>query len=176
MKRAALRSLLRTAWLHRAAGWRRFALFLTADDADADDLVSEAVTRTLATAPAIRSQRGLDNYILKAIRNTWSNWARSRKHERQLYDRVRREADSGACWPLQTLIEAEREERLQDVVAVALEKMDPEIRQVAVLYVIEKRDLRLADIAKIQDVSVSTAHERAQKALSILGEELKTSR
>ena len=176
MKRAALRSLLQTTWLHRAAGWRRFALSLTADDADADDLVSEAVTRTLATAPTLRDERGLNNYVLKAIRNTWSNWTRSRKHERQLYDRVRREADSGICWPLQALIEAEGEERLRDVVAAALEKMEPEIRQVAVLYVVERQNLRLVDIAEIQGVSVSAAHERAKKALRILGQELKPGR
>ena len=76
MKRAALRSLLQATWLHRAAGWRRFALSLTADDTDADDLVSEAVTRTLVTAPAIRDERGLNNYVLRAYPRCGSTFAK----------------------------------------------------------------------------------------------------
>jgi len=74
MTRASLRSLLRDAWGNRFSDWRRFALFLTRNDADAEDLVDEAVGRTLRADPSLKSEGEVHAYMVTAIRNTWFRW------------------------------------------------------------------------------------------------------
>lgn len=78
MTRPSLRPLLRIAWLNRFSDWWRYALSLTRNDADAEDLVDEAVVRTLRADPSLNNEGEVHAYVTTAIRNTWFRWARVR--------------------------------------------------------------------------------------------------
>ena len=50
--------------------WRQFALSLTRNDADAEDLVDDAVLRTLRAEPRLKGESEVHAYLLTAIRDT----------------------------------------------------------------------------------------------------------
>jgi len=172
MTRASLRSLIRDAWGNRFSDWRRFALFLTRNDADAEDLVDEAVVRTLRADPGLKSEGEVHAYIVTAIRNTWFKWSRVRTRRQAILMELRNRPEECASSALHELIEAEQQGHLKEVVSSALEKMQPEIRSAIGLYLLRDPGLTLREIAENQGISVSTAHWRVQTGLRILADEL----
>ncbi len=172
MTKKSLRSLLRAAWGKRFSDWRQFALSLTRNDADAEDLVDEAVVRTLRAEPGLRSEKEVHVYILKAIRNTSIKWRRARERRYSLLAELRSQPEEYASSALQELMAAEQQAHIEGAVNEALEKMNPENREAIGLYLIEEPGLTLEAIARCQGVSTTTAHRRVQAALRILFKEL----
>jgi len=173
MTRASLRSLLRDAWGNRFSDWRRFALFLTRNDADAEDLVDEAVVRTLRADPSLKSEGEVHAYMVTAIRNTWFRWRRVRTRRQAILMELRNRPEEYASSALHELIEADRQGHLEKVVSSALEKMKPEIRSAIGFYLLEDPGLTLREIAEEQEVSITTAHRRVHSGLRALADELK---
>lgn len=58
---------------------RRFALSLTRNPADADDLVQETCTRAIAQASAFNPALGLDRWLFRILRNLWVSELRKRR-------------------------------------------------------------------------------------------------
>jgi RNA polymerase sigma-70 factor (ECF subfamily) len=174
--RTSRRSLMRATWLKRSSDWWRLAFALSRNSADAEDLVNEAVRRTLEIEPRLRSERDVHNYVRAAIRNGWLNTSRKRKHERQLHQKVELVAKSPVCSALNAYLEVERQLRFQELVDEVLEKMEPEIRRAGFLYLLADSTLLLRQIAEIQGVSVTTAHDRVRRAARMLAAALESER
>jgi len=173
MTRVSLRSLLQVAWRNRASDWWRFARSLTRNHADAEDLVDEAVVRTLKADPHLGSEREVHLYVTKAIRNTWFRWARVRARRLALLVELGHRPEDYASSALQDLVAAEHQGHLEEAMSGALGKMKREIRSALGLYLIGDPGLTLREIAEVQEVSVAAAQRRVQKALRILADELK---
>ena len=173
MTRTSLRFLLRDAWGSRLPDWRRFALSLTRNDADAEDLIDEAVARTLRADPSLKSEGEVHAYVVTAIRNTWFKWSRVRTRRQAILEELRNRPEGWASSALQELVEAEQRGHLRDVLGSALEKMERKIRSAIGLYLLKDPGLTLEEIAEDQDVSVSTAHRRVHRGLRILAHKLK---
>ena len=172
MTKVSLRNLLLLAWLRWAAEWRRFARSLTRNDADAEDLVNEAITRTLEVDPDLASERDVHRYVLKAMRRIWINVVTQRRRRRKRLRELQRDIELFAPSVWQKFVELERERLLDQVVNDALEKMGPEIAGAYLLYTDEEPPLVLREVAAILEVSTSTAHTRVQEAFRILADAL----
>jgi RNA polymerase sigma-70 factor (ECF subfamily) len=173
MTRVSLRKLLRIAWVDRAHDWWRFAASLTKNHADAEDLVDEAILRTLRTKPRLRDEKEVHAYLLTAIRNTWFKWTRARRRRYAVIEKLPPQPEGYSSGALQNLIDAERDDRLEEALGSALQKMEPEIRAAIGLYVLRDPGLTLREIAEAQGTSISTAHSRVQRALRMLASELR---
>lgn len=145
-------------------GVRRFALSLTGNSADADDLLQSTVERLL--------QRGVPDdvpllpYTLKSCRNLWIDEIRSRK--------VRQAASVDPA--LQEAREVSGEQQaigelsVSEVQAV-LAAMPAEQRAVLELVAVEGYSYRQA--AEVLDVPIGTVMSRLARARSALVEQLK---
>ncbi len=168
----SLRSLLQVAWRKRFSDWLRFAVSLTQNEADAEDLVDEAVVRTLRAEPDLKSESDVHGYILTAIRNTSNKWARAREQRHSLLLELRNQGQEPASSALQELIEAELQAQIDDAVERALEKMPAENREAFGLYITEDPRLTLKEIAERQKTSRTTAHRRVQAVLRVIADKL----
>jgi len=171
---ASLRDLLLATWLKRSSDWWRFAFTLSRNSADAEDLVDEAVRRTLEVEPRLRSEQDVHRYVRAAIRNEWLHKLRTRKHGKRLHRRLEVEAGPSAGSALDAYLAIESQLRFQAIVDEALEKMEPEVRQAGFLYLLADSTLLLRQIAEIQGVSVTTVHERVRRAARILAAALES--
>lgn len=152
MTSVSLRTLLQIAWRNRVSDWRRFALSLTRNHADAEDLVDEAVVRTLRADPHLRSESEVHAYVTTAICNTWFMWAPVRASRLALLVKLGHRPEDYASSALQDLVAAEHRGRPEEAVGGALEKMKREIRVAFGLYLIGDPGLTLREIAEIQEV------------------------
>ena len=173
MPKTPLRALLRIAWTNRLSEWWRYARSLTRNDADAEDLVDEAVTRTLLTDPSLANEREVHLYVIAAIRNTWFKWDRVRRRRAEILAELGPRPEELASTVLQDLINAEHRGHLDEALGSALKKMKPKIREAIGLYLVEGPGLKFREVAEAQGVSTTTAHERVQKALRVMAGELK---
>lgn len=132
----------------------RFALALTGNAADAEDLVQTALTRTAARWQTVRRQDAPDPYVRRAMVrlhvNRWRSLL-SREHP----------AD-----PLPELPAAATDPDVRTVVWAALGSLPPRQRAVVVLRYYE--DLSEAQIADVLGCSRGTVKSQAAKALARL--------
>ncbi len=171
MTKTTLRELLKRTWRSRSRGWARFARYLTGDQADAADVISEAMLKTLKADPSLETERETDNYILRAIHNTFFSQRARRKARQRVLEELRLHGEEHAASPLRRVLEAEEVGRLDGIaqlVKAQRKKLSPELRKALALYY--DRGLKYREIAEIEQVSVTTAHDRVQRALDVLGQ------
>jgi RNA polymerase sigma-70 factor (sigma-E family) len=128
----------------------RFALAMSGNPSDAEDLVQTALTRTAVRWHAVELERA-DAYVRKAIVRLHINrWRSPRSRER-----------ASATVPDQPVAPEDSETR--QVVWAALSKLPPRQRAVIVLRYYE--DLSEADIAAVLGCSKGTVKSQAAKAM-----------
>jgi RNA polymerase sigma factor (sigma-70 family) len=161
---------------HLSAAYR-LALYLTRNDADADDVVQEACLRALKYFGGFRGEGASQSraWLLAIVRNMAHTW------------RGRHRADASATEFDETVHSAamtdEHPESLlsrsdaREALAHALDRLSPDFREVIVLREIE--GLSYKEISEVVDVPVGTimsrlsrARKRLQEALIDSGKEL----
>ncbi len=171
MTKTTLRELLKRTWRSRSRGWTRFARYLTGDRAEADDVISEAMLKTLRADPDLETERETENYVLRAIQTTFFSRRARRKARQRVLAELRLHGEEHAASPLRRVLEAEEAGRLDDIarlVKAQRKELSPELRKALELYY--DRRLKYREIAEIEQVSVTTAHDRVQRALDALGQ------
>ena len=169
MTKSTFRSLLQRTWSSRSGSWNRFARYLTYSRSEADDVISEAMLKTIRAAPDLKTERETDNYVLRAIHTTFFSRHARQKARRRAFEKLRLEIQELAPSPLQRVLEAEKRRRLWSIarcVRSEREHLKPELRQALEFYY--DRGLVYREIAELQNVSATTAHARVQQALDIL--------
>lgn len=133
---------------------RRFAYVVADADTDPDDLLHEALVRTLARGP-LSEIDDLGAYVRRAITNTAANTRRSLGRRRRALDRL------GAVASEDEAVEPSRPSDLGDLMLLA-----PADRAALYLSVVEGRPHR--EVAALLDVSEVAARARVSRALQRL--------
>lgn len=170
-----LLAVVAKAWNRRFYQWRGYALALTGNLGDAEDVVQEAVLRTLRARPDLPTERDAYYYVLTAVRSAAYRLVQRRGRLRPV-DELRREPRSGpASSALRQVLDAEAKQETEALLELVMEAMDtlrPEQRQAVELLILRDEPLKLREVAEIQSAPISTVHSRLKAALRTLGESL----
>jgi RNA polymerase sigma-70 factor (ECF subfamily) len=149
----------------------RLAYHLTANQADAEDLVQEAYARALAADAQLEPGTNLKAWLFRILRNLHiDRYRRARQHPESSFDD---EGDSLA--EPQELLRDDRElDRLRSVVAedieAALLSLSPDARTVVLL---DLEGLREHEVASVLGCPVGTVKSRLMRARQALRQRLK---
>ena len=142
-----------------------FARWLTRDPVLAQDLTQEAMLRALRYFHAFRGDEARP-WLLRIVRNTWSDLRRRGMNERPL-DEVE-ERPTEVPDPEQSALAGDRRRQ----VASALAALPAEAREILVLREIE--DLSYKHIAHVLDLPIGTVMSRLARAREKLAAELRS--
>lgn len=164
------------AWLSRFHRWKGYAISLTGSVTDAEEVVQEAVTRTLRARPRFETERDAHNYMLTAVRTSALQMF-ERRRRRVAFAEPMPPVDPAEIVsdPLRIALTQESrrsERRLMRSVLAALEDLTSVQREAIELLVLRDPPMKLREVAAIQDAPVSTVHSRLQAALRRLGRSL----
>jgi len=173
MSGISARKMLGKLWRQRGTRWLLFAMKRVRYDADAEDVVQNAMVHTLAADPEFHSEDQANAYVLAAIRSTLAMRARSFDAATRFWDRLAYEAESSRDHrtPLDRLVELENSREAQELLDRVLEEIEnlpAEEREALELTLVREPRMTLTEAAERQDVAVSTVHYRVKRALQKL--------
>jgi RNA polymerase sigma-70 factor (ECF subfamily) len=160
--RAALDLLVEA---NRLPLWR-FAMRLSGDSADADDLAQEALVRALRGLDRFRGDAAFRTWLLRIASNLWierAGRADTRRRDHRSPEQVEPGRPAGL---LEEIVEKERRAELRRAVAA----LPPRQRATVVLKVYQ--DLTFQQVAEAMDCPVGTAKANYHHALTRLRREL----
>ncbi len=142
-----------------------FVVYRTGDASLAEDVVADTFERLVATRRRFDPRKGGErNWIYTIAMNLLRDQQRRAGSERRALDAVKHDSSiSAAEDPLVAIADRDRLYR-------ALDTLKPEEREVLALRY--GSDLRLKDIATLTQTPLSTVHERLQRALRDLRDQL----
>ena len=144
---------------------RRFALSLTGNRADADDLVQDTIERALRNLHQWQQGTKLDSWMFRIAQNLWIDAMRARRVRAV----VSNDPDAAANVAVDGARDAEARLTFVDTVR-ALDELPEEQRTVVSLIVIDGMSYREA--ADILDVPVGTVTSRLARARMALAERI----
>lgn len=143
--------------IRRGPALLRTARRLTADAAEAEDLLQTALAKTYLAWDRIHDRAALDGYVRRAMVNTQISWWRRRR---------RLEVYPAAELPDQPVEDCTRLSELRDSLYRALRRLPDRQRATLVLRYYE--DLSEAEIAERLGVSVGTVKSTVSRAVARL--------
>ncbi|WP_328702400.1 sigma-70 family RNA polymerase sigma factor [Belnapia arida] len=152
---------LRTALAQLLPELRAFARYLSGSRTEADDLVQEAVLRTLRSLDGRSEGVDLRAWCLAVIRNTFHEQLRSRRRERRLAETMPEEQEAPA--------EQEVPGRMRDLTR-ALRDLPPLLREAVIL--VGAQGLSHQEAAEICAVPLGTMKARVSRARRLLADAL----
>jgi len=164
-----LGELLRTTSEHHQAQWKRYALTLTRNEADAADVVQDALANTLRLQPDLDSEERLHRYVQRAIRNTAYSLLEKRKRFVDVAEPER--VLPGTSSVLEVMLDKENEvarRRFARALESKLPQLRDEHREVIEYLVMRTPRLKLREVAQLQGVTTPTVHYRLKTALKAL--------
>ena len=167
------RAAIRKAWANRFYRWRAYALSLTGNQTDAEEVVQEAITRTMNAAPELATEQDAYHYVIAAIRSSAYSMFARRGRQRELNDQTK--LVDPASNPLQRVLDVEEAAVRHEMRAIArrlVGELAPQHREVVELLVLREPPLKLREVAEIQDAPISTVYSRLQAALRVVGRNL----
>ena len=169
MSEGDLKGLFERTSENRLPQWQRYALSLTRNEADADDVVQDAIAKTLRADPDLDTEERLHRYVQRAIRNTAFSLIDARRRYVQMADPER--ALPGGASALELMLDGEDElakRRLARALKSKLRELRDEHREVIEGLVMNTPRMKLREMAQIQGVSTPTVHYRLKTALKKL--------
>ena len=141
---------------------RAFALGLTKEASDADDIAQQVFVKLWTHRSQLVAIRNLDAYLFKTARNTFLDYIRSRK-KNFVIERI----DDGMCLPdsASPFEDLEREE-LRLLVDMVVETMPP--KRQAVYRMIREQGLSLEEVSKALSISKKTADAESTSKCKII--------
>ena len=164
-----LKGLLERTSETRWPQWQRYALSLTRNAADADDVVQDAIAKTLRAAPDLDTEERMHRYVQRAIRNTAFTLIDGRRRYVEMADPER--VLPGGTSALEIMLDGEDElakRRLARALKSKLPELRDEHREVIEGLVMRTPRMKLREMAEIQGVSTPTVHYRLKTALKKL--------
>lgn len=167
-------------WPRLERWWYGYAMRLTRSVADAEDIVHDALIRTIEADPDLPNERAAKAYVMQAVKTSALKLYRKRQRARPDHQAGRsiwqEEIEpEDAPTPLDILLDEERVEERRELLERVLEELDklPEEQREAVeMLVLQEEPLKLREVAEIQDAPISTVHSRLQAALRKLAQAL----
>lgn len=149
---------MNSALIHLMPEFRAYARSVSADPADADDLVSDAVERALTAENRPHDVDAIRPWMFRIIRNLTIDEARKRKVRREYFETESRFMNEDTLSAGMA-----GHGTLDDVLTrMAFEKLNPAEREI--LYLVDVTGLKYAETAEVLDVPVGTIMSRVSRA------------
>ena len=165
-----LRSLLGSVFRRNSGKWLRFILSILKNEADAEDVLQEAVRRVLARNVLLQSEEQVRMYLNRTIANAALEFYNCRKREHRqksvFNDQVL--VSSRYSRPLRRLEEIERsceQERLLGILHEGLKLLPPKQYEALRLTILESGGLSIRDAGATNGIPYSTLRHRSKQGL-----------
>lgn len=167
------RAAIKKAWVNRFYRWKAYALSLTGSQTDAEEVVQEAITRTISAAPHLATEQDAYHYVIAAIRSSAYQMFARRGRRRDLGEEAAGErlASDALHHALRGEL-VEQRDRMTSAALAVLRNLAPLHREAIELLVLREPPLKLREVAAIQNAPVSTVYSRLQSALRSLARDL----
>jgi RNA polymerase sigma factor (sigma-70 family) len=168
--RETLRALLGSV-VHRNAGkWLRFILTILKNEADAEDVLQEAVRRVLARNVSLESEDQVRMYLNRAIANAALELYNCRKRERlrqlSFSDRLPWSIyRSSPFIHMDDLEKSGEKERLLGLLDEGLNKLPSKQQEALRLTILESGELSIRDVGVAHGIPYSTLRHRSKQGL-----------
>ena len=168
-----LRETLGTVLDQNRGRWRRFISAVLKNDADAEDVVHDAVRRVLARDKPFNSEERLRMYLGRAIGNAalerYKDMKRERLRQIAFEEQVLMPADSSGPYDCMERAErlAERERMLRRV-RQGLEHLPPKQYEALRLTILESCGSSIRDVGMNNGIPYSTLRHRSKQGLRSL--------
>jgi RNA polymerase sigma factor (sigma-70 family) len=165
-----MRSVLRTIIDRNSGKWLRFILGILRNEADAEDVIQEAIRRVLARNVQLPSEDQMRMYLGRAIGNAALELYNSRKRERLKHIPIREHLLllAGTSNPYRHIEEREKsaeKERLLSLLQEGLARLPYKQYEALRLTVLESQGLSIRDIGMHNGIPYSTLRHRSKQGL-----------
>ena len=177
---ADLGTMLESAINRNGEKWLRFILRILKNEADAEDVIQEAVRRVLSRKRLLPSEDEARMYLSRAIGNAAFELYNCRKRERikQLPIQESLFLPSGDISPYKHIEEREKSrhrERMLNLLSDGLTQLPAKEREALRLTVLESRGLSIRDAGMSNGIPYSTLRHRSKQAIRKLRKYLEKS-
>ncbi|HEY3013208.1 MAG TPA: sigma-70 family RNA polymerase sigma factor [Gemmatimonadales bacterium] len=142
--------------------------------ADAEDLLQDAVLRAFEGFKSLRDEAAGKSWLFTILVRTHLNLTRSGKRRRETLAADLDEADfedALAAWkPAPTPDQVSADKELRDRITVALDTLSPDLR--AVVHLVDLEGFAQREVAKMLDIPEGTVASRLFRARRVLRDEL----
>jgi len=164
--RTALGSIIR----NNAEKWLRFILAILKNEADAEDVIQEAVRRVLARDLSFGSEDQVRMYLGRAIGNAALELYNCRKRERMRQASINEQVllPTNVSNPFVCLEESEESDekkQMLDLLDQGLKRLPPKQYQALRLTILESRGLSIRDVGMTNGIPYSTLRHRSKQGL-----------
>jgi RNA polymerase sigma-70 factor (ECF subfamily) len=166
-------SYVNTAGIEHIDGLYGYALVLTRNHADAEDLVQETYVRAIQAVSRLRPDSNIKGWLFTILRNVWLNQLRKRRSGPQFID-VDTEAGPAAdlAAPTKNSHDLYVSKLEKEQVQAALQQLPLEFREIILLR--EYDELSYQEIATVLDCPAGTVMSRLGRARTMLRRLLST--
>jgi RNA polymerase sigma-70 factor (ECF subfamily) len=156
-------SYTNTAGLEHINGLYSYALVLTRNHAEAEDLVQETYVRAMQAVSRLRPNSNIKGWLFTILRNIWLNQLRKRRSGPQLVD-IYSEAGAAAdlAAPTKNSHDLYVSKLEKEQVQAAIQKLPLEFREILLLR--EYEELSYQEIASVLGCPVGTVMSRLGRA------------
>jgi RNA polymerase sigma factor (sigma-70 family) len=164
-----LNSMLESLMNRNSEKWLKFILRILKNEADAEDVIQEAIRRVLAHNLHLPSEEDARMYLGRAIGNAALELYNCKKRERLRQLPIQESLISiGDCGPYKYLEENERSHRKEKMLAMlndGLLQLPFKEREALRLTILDSRGLSIRDIGMSNGIPYSTLRHRSKIAL-----------
>jgi RNA polymerase sigma factor (sigma-70 family) len=170
---AELGAVLESAVGRNGGKWLRFILGILRNEADAEDVIQEAVRRVLARNRALPSEDQARMYLGRAISNAALELYNSRKRERLRMMPIKeslllRATDPGPYFHIEERERSHEKEQLLRLLQEGLMHLPAKQRDALRLTVLESCGLSIRDIGETNGIPYSTLRHRTKQGMKQL--------
>lgn len=160
------------AWEQCYGEWIALAQSFTGNRADAEDLVSDVILRTVDAHPQLDDSPSTRNYVGRAIKNHFYGQAKQRRTRRRLLQMLSKESDLFQSSFLEEVLVAKKDGERQALTRVIWDyvaKLPKQEREaIEVRFHTDDAPLSFQKVGAALSVSTGTAHARVNAALASL--------
>jgi RNA polymerase sigma-70 factor, ECF subfamily len=164
-----LRAVMGSVIRHNFGKWLRFILAILKDEADAEDVIQEAVRRVLARDLSFKSEDQVRMYLGRAIGNAALERYNCRKRERlrqfPLNEQILLPAASSPFVWMEELERSNERERLLGLLDEALKRLPFKQSEALRLTILEAQGLSIRDVGVTNGIPYSTLRHRSKQGL-----------
>ena len=167
-----LREVIEEAWAGRSRHWINYARTFTGNTPEAEEVVQDAVARTLKANPDLPTELRVHRYVLAAVRTSAFSLLRQRR--RSSHEQLDAAAPDGTRVSVLTLLVGEEESlekrRTLERAKAGLKELSDNERQAVELVLLSDPPMKLREVAAIQGITPSAVHYRVKRAVERLAD------